>query len=159
MALETDQNLLLEEDFDDTIKDQYLCFTVDSDEYAIAVARVKEIVPILPITTVPETPDYVKGIINLRGDILPVIGVRTRFGKPEIPYDENTCIIVITCPDCDYMIGLIVDQVISTYTITEDAISAPPNARLAHSNMYVKHIGRASDGLKLLLDLDKLIAQ
>ncbi|MDR0958016.1 MAG: chemotaxis protein CheW [Clostridiales bacterium] len=145
-----------EEEYDAT-KDLYLSFKVDEEEYAIGVIQVKELVPICAITVVPDTPDFLKGIVNLRGDIVPVINVRTRFRKEEIPYDENTCIIVIYHED--YIMGLIVDQVVGVYTIMPEDIAPPPHAKLSYSNMFVRNIGKANDGLKLLLDLDKLLTQ
>jgi len=142
---------------DDTTKDLYLSFIVGDEEYAIEIVHVKEIVKIQAITVVPETPDYVKGIINLRGDIMPVLDVRTRFMKPGIPYDENTSIIVIYHDDS--ILGLIVDRVVGVYPIPGEQITPPPSAKLVHSNMYVKNIGRESDGLKLLIDLEKILVQ
>jgi purine-binding chemotaxis protein CheW len=142
---------------EDTTKDLYLSFIVDDDEYAISVTSVIEIMPLTPITVVPETPDYVRGIMNLRGDIVPVIEIRRRFMKPDREFDDNTCIIIIKYED--YILGLIVDRVVGVYTITEEYVSEPPKAKLSHSNMFVKNIGKTHDGLKLLLDLDRLIAQ
>jgi len=159
--MSTDLDLLNHriDDDEDTTKDLYLSFIVDNDEYAISVTNVKEIIPMQKITVVPETPDYVRGIINLRGDIVPVIEISRRFMKPDKEIDENTCIVIINHPDYAHPLGLIVDRVVGVYTITDEFVTEPPKAKLSYSNMYVKNIGKTHDGLKLLLDLDKLIGQ
>ncbi|GHV43858.1 chemotaxis protein CheW [Clostridia bacterium] len=156
MATENEQ-FIVEEETDDEIKNLYLSFKIEGEEYGLNVGQVKELINICAITVVPDTPNFLKGIINLRGDIVPVVNVRTRFAKQEIPYDENTCIIVIYHED--YIMGLIVDQVVGVYKILPDQISLPPNAKLSYNNVFVKNIGKAEDGLKLLLDLDKLLTQ
>ena len=133
----------------------YFCFEVDSEGYAIEVINVKEIINVCSITPVPESPEYLKGIINLRGDIIPVIDVRLRFGKLEKPYDDLTCIAVILFED--YAIGLIVDSVEGVLPITEDQIFPPPSARLAHGNYFVKSVAHLANDIKLLLDIEKLL--
>jgi purine-binding chemotaxis protein CheW len=142
-------------DNDGVVRDLYLTFEVADEDYAIDVFFIKEIITISPVTIVPETPDYVKGIINLRGDIVPVINVRSRFGIPEIEYDDSTCIVVLDFDD--YIIGLIVDGVKGVMTIPEADISMPPNAKLSYNNQFVKSIGKTSEGVKLLLDIDRLL--
>ena len=140
---------------DNTTKDLFLTFRIASEEYAIEVNFIKEIITICPVTVVPETPTFIKGIINLRGDIVPVISVRSRFGLPEADYDDATCIIVLDFDD--YIIGLIADRVTGVVTIPEENVSPPPSAKLAYSNEYVKSIGKTADGVKLLLDIYKLL--
>ena len=134
---------------------KYLAFVVEGEHYAVEVGFIKEIIGVVPITIIPMTEDYIKGIINLRGDIVPVIDVRSRFLKPEIPYNQMTCIVVVLYED--YILGLIVDGILGIYSFNDGLLSQPPSAKLSYSNQFVKNIGRAEDGTKLLLDLEKLI--
>ncbi|MDR1642638.1 MAG: chemotaxis protein CheW [Clostridiales bacterium] len=148
---------LLEGSAEDTTRDRYMTFNIDSEEYGIGIAYVKEIIEIVPITRVPESPPYVEGIFNLRGDIIGVLDVRKRFGKSPKEHDEQTCIIVVEHKEL--VLGLIVDSVNEVMTIEEDSILAPPNAKLNHYNQYIRNIGQVSKGVVLLLDLEKLLIQ
>ena len=140
---------------DDTTKDRYLTFNIDSEAYGLEISSVKEIIEMVPITKVPESPEFVEGIINLRGDIIGVLDVRKRFLKKSIPYDEHTCIVVVEYED--YALGLIVDSVNEVITVEEGNIFAPPSAKLNHYNQYIRNIGQVEDGVILLLDLEKLL--
>ena len=158
MISENDDVLQETDEQEDMTKNLYLCFHSGDEEYAVEVTHVKEIVKIKPITVVPNTPDFVKGIINLRGDIVPVIDIRARFMKPEIQYDEDiTCIVILQ--DEVYNIGLIVDKVSGVLKIESEDISPPPSAKLSYANMFVKSIAKTNDGLKLLLDLEKVVGE
>lgn len=152
---EVEQNEMFEEAEVSTTKDLYLTFEIDNEDYAIDVVNVKEIIPVCAITIVPEVPHYLKGIINLRGDIIPVIDVRLRFQKPEIPYSDLTCIVVIEYEE--YVLGLIVDRVKGVLTISEENVAPPPSAKLSFNNQFVRNIGKFDGDVKLLLNLDKLI--
>lgn len=152
-TLQQDPEIL---DSEDTTKDKFLTFVIDGDEYGIEIDNIKEIIKITKITTVPESPSYVEGIINLRGDIVPVIDVRKRFSKPSKEYDALTCIVVIDY--VKYRIGLIVDSVNEVVYIHEEDILPPPNSKLNYYNQFIRNIGRAEDGVKLLLDLEKFLA-
>ncbi len=149
------------EDFDqvvvenDSIKNRYLTFTIDNDEYGIEISKILDVINMKPVTKVPQNPDYIEGIINLRGDIIGILNVRKRFLKPYKEPDDFTCIVVIE--HGGYELGLIVDNVNDVLTIDEDNISPPPNAKLNHYNRYIRNIGRHEDKIKLLLDLDKLL--
>lgn len=142
---------------EDTTKNKYLTFEIDNEEYGVEIANIKEIISMCAITRVPETPPYVEGIINLRGDIIPVINVRTRFVKEAKEYDELTCIVVIEY--MNYTLGLIVDNVQEVLYIDENKIAPPPNAKLTHHNQYIRNIGNTGKKVKLLLDLDKFLFQ
>jgi purine-binding chemotaxis protein CheW len=142
---------------EDTTKDLYMTFNIDSEVYGIEIASVKEIIEVVPITRVPGTPDYVEGIINLRGDIIGVLDVRKRFRKASKAYDAQTCIIVVEHKD--FVLGLIVDSVNEVLTIEEDHINSPPSAKLNHHNQYIRNIGTWQNGVILLLDLEKLLHQ
>ncbi len=140
---------------EDTTKNKYLSFIIGEEEYGIEISCVKEIINIVTITQVPSTPNYIKGIINLRGDIIPVIDIRTRFFMEEKSYDELTCVIVIEHQDNN--IGLIVDSVTEVKYIKESDISLPPSTKLSFSNQFIKNLGRMNDKVILLLELDKLL--
>jgi len=142
---------------EDTMKDMFFIFEIDDEDYGIEVANVKEIISVPNITKVPKLPSFIEGIINLRGDLIGVISVRTRFRKQPKEYDENTCIVVIIYNG--NTLGLIVDGVKATQTITSDNVSPPPNAKLNSYNQFIRNIGKTSTGVKLLLDLDRFLAQ
>ena len=141
---------------EDTTKDKFLTFIIDNEEYGVEIAKIREIISICKITKVPESPTYVEGIINLRGDIVPVINVRRRFNKPWKEYDALTCIVVIEYSN--YKIGLIVDNVNEVVYIHEENILPPPSSKINYYNQFIRNIGRVEEDVKLLLDLDKLLA-
>lgn len=140
---------------EDTQKNKYLTFVIDDEEYGIEIYSIIEIIGIENPTYVPHAPSYVKGIINLRGSIIPVLDVRTRFRKPEIEYTDRTCIVVAMYKDTT--IGLIVDYVKEVLSIPEHYIQAPPKAKVDYHNKYIKNVGKIGENVKLLLDLGKLL--
>jgi len=148
------QNLFDEEQHnDDTIKDQYLTFAIEDEDYGVEIAYVKEIIKMLPITKVPEMPNFIEGIINLRGDLIGVLDVRKRFGKPSKEHDEETCIIVIFYGD--FTLGMIVDAVQETAIIPDERIAPPPSAKLSYANQFIRNM----EEVKLLLDVERFLAQ
>jgi purine-binding chemotaxis protein CheW len=136
---------------EDTQKGKFLTFSLGSEFYGLEIAYVTEIIGIQPITEIPELPDYVRGIINLRGKIVPVMDVRLRFKKPFREYNDRTCVIVIDIQDIS--VGLIVDSVSEVLTIAEENIVPPPDIKAAQ-NRYIKGIGKVEGDIKLLLDCD-----
>lgn len=148
----TDQEVMIEED---TQKGRFLIFTIDRETYGVEIKYVTEIIGIQTITEIPELPDYVKGIINLRGKIIPVMDVRLRFKKEPQPYNDRTCIIVIEIHNLS--IGLIVDKVVEVLSIPDQDIIEPPQVGKGFHNRYVKNIGKVGEEVKLLLDCEKLL--
>lgn len=144
-----------EEQSENIALDLYLTFCIEDEEYAINVAEVSDIQPNSHVTAVPKTPHYLKGIINVRGDIIPVICVRSKFMKPEKEYDELTCIIQVKYEE--YSLGLIVDSVKGVEKITPENISSPPNVKLNYQNQFIKNIGKTETGIKMILNLERLI--
>lgn len=144
------------ENLEDTQGGKYLTFTVGREEYGIEIRYITEIIGIQEITEVPELPIYVKGIINLRGKIIPVIDVRLRFKKEPKDYNDRTCVIVIEIKDV--AVGLIVDNVCEVLKISEENIVPPPDTKTGFHNRYVRGIGKVGDKVKLLLDCDKLLS-
>ncbi|HAN21106.1 MAG: chemotaxis protein CheW [Clostridiales bacterium GWF2_36_10] len=139
---------------EDTQSGRYLTFIIENESYGIEIKFVTEIINILPITTVPGLPVYIKGIINLRGKIIPVMDIRLRFNKNVLEYNDRTCIIVALIDNMD--IGFIVDSVAEVLTIPESDIVNPPEINKA-SNRFIKGIGKVGNGIKLLLDYQSLI--
>jgi purine-binding chemotaxis protein CheW len=141
---------------EDTQKDKYLTFILGTECYGIEIKFVTEIIGIQPTTEVPELPEYIKGIINIRGKIIPVMDVRLRFKKTFRDYDDRTCVIVIDV--ADVAIGLIVDSVSEVITIPEGGIVPPPDLN-RDGNKYIKGIGNVDGEVKLILDCDKLLKE
>lgn len=147
-------NLEMEED---TLKGRYLTFSLGNETYGIEIMYVTEIIGIQAITEVPELPEYVKGIINLRGKIIPVMDVRLRFKKTPRDYNDRTCVIVVDIKDIS--IGLIVDSVAEVQTIPDHDIVKPPQMNNGYNNRYIKSIGKVENEVKLLLDCEKLLTE
>ncbi len=152
MAELYDNNVVVEED---TQAGKFLTFSLDGETYGIEIRYVIEIIGIQAITVIPEVPQYIKGIINLRGKVIPVIDVRLKFGKEEIEYNERTCIIVIDINDIQ--VGLIVDFVDEVLNIGDDDIADAPKSKTGFTNKYIKGIGKVNDKVQLLLDCEKLL--
>lgn len=140
---------------EDTIKNKFLTFTLEKDVYGIDIIYVTEIIGIQSITEVPELPEYVKGIINLRGKIIPVMDVRARFKKELREYNDRTCIIVIDIKNIS--MGLIVDSVVEVLYIPDRDIVPPPELNKGYCNKYIKGIGKVGDEVKLLIHCDRLL--
>ena len=119
------------------------------------IQYITEIIEIEQITVIPKVPDYIKGVINLRGKVVPIMSVRRRFGKEEIPYDARTCIIVIEWQGTS--VGLIVDRVREVVSVTPDQISETPNFKNVNSNKYIKSVIESGDEIRLLLDCQRII--
>jgi len=139
---------------EDTLKGKFLAFTLGAEEYGIEIKYVTEIINMQPITVVPEVPVFMKGIINLRGTIIPVMDVRLRFRKEPREYNDRTCIIVIHFEGTT--IGLIVDAVAEVLSIQDSDIVDPPKMNQA-SQRYIRGVGKVGDRVKLLLDCSKLL--
>lgn len=141
---------------EDAQKGKYMTFKSGDETYGLGISYVSEIIGIQQITEIPETEEYIKGLINLRGKIIPVIDVRIRFKKEPKEYNDRTCIIVIEVKGV--VIGLIVDTIAEVVTISDSDIVPPPNLGAgASANKYVYGIGKVGKEVKLLLDPDKLI--
>lgn len=152
-----EENLMNFMEEEDTQKGKFLVFSIDKEQYGIEIKYVIEIIGIQKITEVPELPNYVKGVINLRGKIIPVMDVRLRFKKSFREYDDRTCIIVVQIMDMS--IGLIIDRVLEVADIAEDQITPPPELNKSSSNKYIKGIGKVGEEVKLLIDCNKLLSQ
>lgn len=139
---------------ENNFSEKYLTFQLDNETYGIEIENVVEIIGMQPITKLPGLPDYVRGIINLRGKIIPVMDVRLRFNKNLVDYNERTCVIVININDLST--GLIVDNVSEVISIPKTEIVAPQGV-VKENNRFIKGLGKVGDDVKLLLDCEKLL--
>lgn len=152
MSDELDIEMLEEEG--STMKNRFLTFVLGNETYGIEIEYVTEIIGLQPVTEIPELPEYIRGIINLRGKIIPVMDVRLRFKKPFKEYNDRTCVVVIDIEDIS--IGLIVDSVSEVLAIPEEDVVPPPDVNKT-GNKYIKGIGKTGNEVKLLLDCNKLL--
>lgn len=143
-------------DSEDTMKDKFLTFWIGDEEYGMGIEFVTEIIGVQKITKVPDMPHFIKGVINLRGRIIPVIDVRTRFGLPERAYDERTCIVVIHVNN--QTTGMIVDQVNEVSNIAQDQIESAQTGDMGGTQSYIMGIGKTGDSVKILLHVERFMS-
>jgi len=139
---------------EDAQKGRYLTFFLGAEYYGVDLRNTAEIIGMQSITRVPGLPDYIKGIINLRGRVVPVMDVRLRFGEKPLEYSDRTCIIVMEREGIS--IGLIVDGVSDVWSIAERDVVPPPEF-YAIRNRYIMGIGQVENGVRLILDCDRLL--
>ena len=141
---------------EDTLKGRYLTFLINNETYGIEIKYVMEIVGIQKITAMPEMPEYIKGIINLRGQIIPVMDIRLRFKITSREYNDRTCVIVICYQEMLY--GLIVDSVSEVTAISDEDVSKRPKIRDTEICGYIKNIGKTEQTVILLVDCYQLLS-
>jgi purine-binding chemotaxis protein CheW len=141
---------------EDDASEKYLSFQVGDEVYATNVKFVREIVRMQRLTTVPEVPHYVRGVMNLRGKVIPVMDVRLRFDLPLRVYDDRTCIIVVQV--WEYLVGLVVDRVADVLDIHEDQVETPRAAQGSRALHYLTGLAKVGDQVRLLLDVERLLA-
>jgi purine-binding chemotaxis protein CheW len=140
---------------EDTQKDKYLTFLLTKEDYGLEIHYVTEIIGIQKITKVPDLPNFIKGVINLRGKVIPVMDMRARFNLPNREYDERTCIIVVNIQD--QALGLVVDRVNEVVTIPAEQVEDPPAASKGSAARFIRGIGKVDEGVKVLLKVDRLL--
>jgi purine-binding chemotaxis protein CheW len=140
---------------------KYLTFSLAGEEYGIGILKIKEIIGMMPVTNVPQTPAYVKGVINLRGKVIPVVDLRMRFGMEEIDYTERTCIIVveISGPSTTVLMGIVVDSVSEVLNIKAEDIEETPNFGTKLDSAYILGMAKMEGGVKILLDIDCVLSE
>jgi purine-binding chemotaxis protein CheW len=138
---------------------KYLTFSLAGEEYGIGILKVKEIIGMMPITTVPRTPPFVKGVINLRGKVIPVVDLRLKFEMEEMGYSERTCIIVveITGQGGSVLIGIVVDAVSEVLNIKGTDIEETPAFGAKLDTEYILGMAKMNGGVKILLDIDRVL--
>lgn len=139
---------------------KYLTFILKDETYGIGILKVKEIIGMMPITLVPKTPDFIKGVINLRGKVIPVMDLRLKFAMAGIPYTERTCIIVveIDSESSTVLVGIVVDAVSEVLNIREKEIEEPPVLGPALNSEYILGLAKKEDGVKILLNIDRVLS-
>jgi len=138
---------------------KYLTFMLVDEEYGIGILTVREIIGIMPITTVPQTPPFVKGVINLRGKVIPVVDLRLKFGINATDYTDRTCIIVVEIPSetGTFQIGIIVDAVSEVLNIKSEDIETTPSFGSSLNTNYILGMAKIEGGVKILLDIDQVL--
>ena len=145
-----------QEETADTMHGRFLTFALGDELFGIGIRYVTEIIGIQPVNPIPEVPAYIKGIINLRGKIIPVIDMRLKFNKQAIDYTDRTCIVVIETQKL--AVGLIVDRVAEVLSIGDSDIVPPPNVWAGTGGRYLSGIGKAAGQVVLVLDCERLFS-
>ncbi|MBI3394993.1 MAG: purine-binding chemotaxis protein CheW [Spirochaetia bacterium] len=151
-------SLDIEDEFDDeedTMEGMYLTFQLDNRLCGLEVKDVIEIVGLPPITSVPDMPDFVRGIINLRGKVIPVMEMRRRFVAPDREHDDRTCVVIVSLHD--RLTGLIVDQVREVVKIKAENLEDSPRIGDAEGSRFIKQVGKIADNVVLVLELNQLL--
>jgi len=140
---------------------KYLTFVLAGEEYGISILKIKEIIGMMPITTIPQTPEFVKGVINLRGKVIPVVDLRLRFGMKKIEYTERTCIVVVEISGGSgtVMIGVVVDSVSEVLNIRAKDIEETPAFGTKLNTDYILGMAKSEGGVKILLDIDRVLSR
>jgi len=143
----------------DTRAGKYLTFMIGKEEFGVGVLKVREIMGIQEITAMPQTPPYMKGVIDLRGKITPVIDLRLKFGLPAIDYTERTCIIVVQVKSGStlLMMGIVVDEVSEVMTMGAADIEDTPDFGVKVATNYILGMAKIKGKVKILLDIDEVL--
>ena len=138
---------------------KYLTFALGKEEYGIGILKVKEIIGMMPVTPVPHTPSFVKGVINLRGKVIPVVDLRLKFGMEEIGYTERTCIIVVEVAALSgaILLGIVVDSVSEVLNIRGGEIEETPIFGAKLDTGYILGMAKMKGRIKILLDIEKVL--
>lgn len=140
---------------------KYLTFVLAKEDYGIPILKVREIIKLLEITSIPKTPGYIKGVINLRGKIIPIMDLRLKFGLEEKEYNERTCIVVVevTLNETHKLMGLIVDTVSEVVNLATDQIELPPEYGYQNNQGFLIGVGKVKDRVILLLDIEQILSR
>lgn len=134
---------------------KFLSFFLGEEEYAIEILKVQEIIGIMPITPVPKMPDYIRGVLNLRGRIVPVMELRRRFGLTPTEDTDETCVIVVQ--DGDFRMGIVVDQVSEVADLKSEQIEEVPSVGTETNSEFLSGIGKTSDSVKMIVNVHKVV--
>lgn len=140
---------------------KYLTFTLGAEEYGVEILKVREIIGYMDITAVPQTPHYVKGVVNLRGQVIPVVDLRAKFGMETTEVTDETCIIVVEIAHETRKLstGIVVDRVREVLDIRAEAIEEPPAFDASVNTDFILGMGKVGDAVKILLDIDKVLVR
>jgi purine-binding chemotaxis protein CheW len=139
---------------------RYLTFTLAKEEYGVDIMKVKEIIGMMKITAVPRTPAFIKGVINLRGKVIPVVDLRLKFGMESTDYTENTCTIVteIEKGSGRILVGIVVDSVSEVLQVNREDIDETPTFGVDVDMNFILGMAKIGDNLKILLDIDRVLS-
>ena len=139
---------------------KYLTFILANEEYGISILKIKEIIGMMPITSVPRTPEFVKGVINLRGKVIPVMDLRLKFGMTAVDYSDRTSIIVVEIEGASghIHVGCVVDGVSEVLNIRSVDIEDTPNFGASLDIAYILGMAKMEGGVKILLDIDRVLS-
>ncbi|MBF0496474.1 MAG: purine-binding chemotaxis protein CheW [Deltaproteobacteria bacterium] len=140
---------------------KYLTFNLAGEQYGIGILRVREIIGMMPITSVPQVPEFVKGVINLRGKIISVLDLRLKFGMDPMDYAERTCIIVVEISGSvgNVAMGIVVDSVSEVLNIKSTEIEPTPSFGAHVNTEYILGMAKTESGVKILLDIDRVLGE
>ncbi len=140
---------------------KYLTFSLADEEYGVEITKIREIIGMMPITTIPQTPDFVKGVINLRGKVITVVDLRLRFGMDAVDYTERTCIIVVELAGQagNILMGVVVDTVSEVLSVKAEDIEDTPAFGTKLDTEYIRGMAKIEAGVKIMLDIDKVLSQ
>ncbi|MGD8787496.1 MAG: chemotaxis protein CheW [Phycisphaerales bacterium] len=139
---------------------KYLTFALANEEYGLEILKVREIIGYMEITAVPQTPAYVKGVINLRGQVIPVVDLRAKFGMETSDITDETCIIVVETSQGDHKFstGIVVDHVEEVLDIAGEDIEEAPQFGSSVNTDFILGMGKIGDNVKILLDIDEVLS-
>ena len=139
---------------------KYLTFDLGREEYGIGILKIKEIIGMMPITAIPQAPHFIKGVINLRGKVIPIMDLRTKFGLEATDYTERTCIIVVEIDNNSRLLtmGLVVDGVSEVANIKQGEIEGTPDFGTGAQAGFIKGMAKIAGGVKILLDIDRILS-
>lgn len=142
-------------------EEKLLTFSLGSEGYGVSILKVKEIIGMMHITPVPRTPSFVKGVINLRGKIIPVVDLRSKFNMDEKEYNERTCIIVVevNLNNTQRLLGVVVDMVSEVVSINSGEIEPPPQYGTKLDHNFILGIGKIKDRVVIIIDIDEIFLQ
>ncbi len=154
-------NLNSEKDSEQAVvkSEKYLTFNLSGEQYGLEILKVKEIIGLMAITRVPRSPDFVRGVINLRGKLIPIINLRKKFDMESTEDTEQTCIIVvdITQENVSFQMGILVDSVSEVLEISDDSIEETPKFGTSVSTVFIKGLAKTEGGVKILLNIEEVL--
>ena len=138
--------------------DKYLTFNLGTEQYGLEILKVREIIGIMDITRVPRTPEFVRGVINLRGKVIPVLDLRNKFGMPMVEDTEQTCIIVVEVQveDESMVVGALADAVREVLEVRTDQIEPPPRLGTRLNTEFITGMGKVDEQFMILLNIDRI---
>lgn len=139
-----------------TYEGQFLTFTLNNEEYGIEILKVREIIGVMDITTVPQTPEFMKGVINLRGTVIPVVDLRLKFSMPEEEHTQETCVIVVETNSSQ--VGIMVDSVSEVLNIQNGEIEETPSFGQGIDTDFIMGLGKVKERIIILLNIEQILS-